>query len=88
MPPVLWLNATRRKAYEKLSLAPNQREEADAAIAALGNNPRPDGCKKLKGQLDGTYRIKICGGDFRVLYRVTDAAITLVEVVDRKDAYR
>lgn len=58
-----------------------------AAIDALANDPRPHGCKKLRNRAN-QYRIRI--GDYRVVYSIYDALVT-VEVVDidhRKDIYR
>lgn len=87
MPPVFWKNASCRKAYEKLPLTPAQRKEADRAIQALASNPRPDGCKKLSGKFDGSYRIAVCGS-YRVLYQVSAEEVVIVDVGDRKEAYR
>ena len=42
----------------------------------LGANPRPPGCKKLKGG-DKEWRIRV--GDYRVVYPIDDARL-LVEV--------
>lgn len=56
------------------------------AIYSLADNPRPAGCKKLKGR-DG-YRIRVA--DYRIIYEIQDS-ILLVDVVDlghRKDIYR
>lgn len=55
-------------------------------IESLAENPRPAGCKKLRGARD-LWRIRI--GNYRVVYQVDDA-ILLVEVRaigDRKDVY-
>jgi mRNA-degrading endonuclease RelE of RelBE toxin-antitoxin system len=87
VPPVFWKSPSRKKAYEKLPLTPAEREEADRAIQALGSNPRPDGCKKLSGKLEGVYRITVCRS-FRVLYRITAEEILIEDVGDRKEAYR
>lgn len=38
-------------------------------IKGLSTNPRPVGCKKLKGHQD-TWRIRI--GDYRVIYSIDD----------------
>jgi mRNA interferase RelE/StbE len=54
-------------------------------IHNLSRNPRPHGCKKLKGR-DG-YRIR--KGDFRIIYDIFDKILT-VEVIaigNRKDIY-
>lgn len=82
--------------YE-LRLARSARKELDALsdamlariarqLDALGTTPRPRGCKKLRGATD-LWRVRV--GDYRILYRVDDAA-SLIEVRairDRKDAY-
>jgi mRNA interferase RelE/StbE len=48
----------------------------DRKIMALAENPRPPGCKKLKGRKD-QWRIRV--GDYRVVYTIDDAKL-LVEV--------
>lgn len=55
------------------------------AIFNLSENPRPNGCKKLKGR-DG-YRIRI--GNYRVIYDIFDTKL-IIEIValgHRKDIY-
>ena len=56
-----------------------------AAIEALGTNPRPDGCKKLKGRLG--YRIR--KGDYRIIYEIQDTVliIEVIAVGHRKEIY-
>lgn len=56
-----------------------------ASIAALANNPRPPGCKKLKGRLG--YRIR--EGNYRVIYEINDKilTVTVIEAGDRKEIY-
>lgn len=56
-----------------------------AIILALAANPRPNGCKKLKGR-DG-YRIR--KGDFRIIYDIYDRilVIEIIAVGNRKDIY-
>lgn len=52
----------------------------------LASNPRPPGCKKLKGG-DHEWRIRVC--EFRVVYTIDDAKL-LVEVTrirHRREAY-
>ena len=56
-------------------------------IKCLGENPRPNGCCKLKGQKD-SYRIRV--GRYRIVYEIFDN-IVLVQVINvdhRKDVYR
>lgn len=62
------------------------REKILVAIESLENQPRPSGCKKLKGK-GGLFRVRV--GDYRVIYDVMDAVLVVlvVEVGDRKDIY-
>ena len=56
-------------------------------LKSLEINPRPTGCKKLKG-FDSLWRVRI--GNYRVVYAIEDV-ILLVDVRDvghRKDIYR
>lgn len=66
-------------------LADNQASRLIEAIYKLSNNPRPDGCKKLKGR-DG-YRIRV--GDYRIIYEIFDneLRINVVALGHRKDIY-
>jgi mRNA interferase RelE/StbE len=59
----------------------------DRKILALSENPRPAGCKKLRGHKD-VWRIRV--GDWRVVYIIDDAAekVTITRVSHRRDAYR
>lgn len=55
------------------------------AIYSLAENPRPQGCKKLKGR-DG-YRIRVA--DYRIIYEIFDD-ILLIDIIalgHRKDIY-
>lgn len=58
----------------------------DRKILALADNPRPAGCKKLKGYKD-QWRIRV--GDWRVLYTINDAAkfIVVTGVAHRREVY-
>jgi len=56
------------------------------ALDALPSDPRPRGCKKLRGTSD-LWRVRV--GDYRIIYHLDDG-VRLVEVRairDRKDAY-
>lgn len=55
-------------------------------IAALASDPRPSGCKKLRGSTD-LYRIRV--GDYRILYTIDDKGkVVIVQAVrHRKEAY-
>lgn len=56
-----------------------------ASIADLANNPRPPGCKKLRGRPG--YRIR--EGNYRVIYEINDKilTVTVIEAGDRKEIY-
>jgi mRNA interferase RelE/StbE len=58
----------------------------DRRIVALAENPRPAGCKKLKGYKD-QWRIRL--GIWRVVYIINDAAkrITITRIAHRRDVY-
>jgi len=55
-------------------------------IEALALNPRPRGCKKLRGEL-ALWRIRI--GDYRVIYSIDDAkkVVDITAVRHRSKAY-
>ena len=54
-------------------------------INSLSNNPRPSGCKKLKGR--SGYRIRI--GDYRVIYNIENKILTVfvIEIGHRGHIY-
>ena len=55
-------------------------------ISSLAENPRPPGCKKLKGYTN-LWRVR--SGNYRVIYSIEDQilVVEILEIVDRKDAY-
>jgi mRNA interferase RelE/StbE len=57
-------------------------------IESLSQNPRPVNSKKLKGNNEDIWRIRI--GDYRVIYHIADAIkiVTVRHIRQRKDAYR
>lgn len=66
------------------------RQEAiriKVAIDRLIENPRPAGCKKIKGS-ENSYRIRI--GSYRVVYLIVDSLliVTIIRIAHRKDVYR
>lgn len=56
-------------------------------IDSLAFNPRPAGCKKLRGTKD-EYRVR--SGDYRILYRLEEYSrqVFVHSVGNRKDIYR
>lgn len=57
------------------------------SIDALEENPRPPGCKKLKGTNENLWRIRV--GDYRVIYAIADEIkiVDVRKVGHRKDIY-
>lgn len=79
----------KRKVSKQIADLPDkERAKVIKAIESLGNDPRPNGCKKLKGQ-SGLYRVD-AAKDYRIIYSVEDSimVIEVLKVGDRKDVYR
>ena len=55
-------------------------------IENLAINPRPPGCKKLKGGID-EYRIRV--GDYRIVYTIDDAdwLVVVTRIRPRNEVY-
>ena len=85
MPYRLEIKDSARKQIARLS-KPDQRRVM-AAIAELGDTPRPGGVRKIVGA-DNAYRIRV--GDYRIVYEILNRVLTVyvVRVAHRKDAYR
>ncbi|WP_125616020.1 type II toxin-antitoxin system RelE family toxin [Specibacter cremeus] len=68
-------------------LDPQGRRRVAAAIELLADDPRPPGAKKLVGG-DGEWRVRT--GDFRVIYEINDAVLTVlvVAVGNRRDIHQ
>lgn len=83
MPYQLSIKPKAVKALEKMD-EPHY-SNIKTAIYKLADNPRPAGCKKLKGR-DG-YRIRV--GDYRIIYNIFDNILTVdvVALGHRKDIY-
>lgn len=58
----------------------------ETSLLELEENPRPAGCKKLKGR--SGYRIRV--GDYRVIYEIEDniLRVIIIDLGNRKDIYR
>ena len=75
-----------KKAQKQLDkFSDNIAEPIMDAIAGLEENPRPPGCKKLKGR-DG-YRIRT--GNYRIIYDIFDSEliVDIITLGHRKDIY-
>ncbi|MEY2857269.1 MAG: hypothetical protein RLZZ74_1581 [Cyanobacteriota bacterium] len=76
-----------RRAYKELAKLPQRDcKKVNIAINNLAINPRPSGCKKLKGR--PAWRIRV--GDYRIIYEISDQKliIVVVDVGHRRDIYR
>lgn len=69
------------------SLDRRQLARIDAAICALGDNPRPVGYEPLEGMKD-VFRIR--EGDHRILYSIDDEQhfVRIARVRHRRDVYK
>jgi len=77
----------KRSAIKELEALPLKvRRLIAARIAALAHIPRPPGVEKLSGR--DKYRIR--QGDYRVLFGIDDAAVTVtvVKIGHRREVYR
>ena len=56
-------------------------------LESLEIEPRPSGCKKLKGEA-AKWRIRV--GDYRVLYFIFDSTreVKVAAILNRKESYR
>ena len=78
----------KKSAEKELERLPIQAiKRISKAIDALTENPRPTGSKKLEGQKESLWRIRV--GDYRVIYQIEEV-IKIVEIRrigHRKDIY-
>jgi mRNA interferase RelE/StbE len=77
----------KKSAGKALDAIPaDDRERILEALAGLQENPRPAGCKKLRGR-EG-WRIR--SQNYRIIYDIDDGAkFVLVQVIGhRRDVYR
>lgn len=72
------------KALEHLQ--PRDKTRLLETIAALAENPRPSGVKKLAGH-EPLYRVRV--GDFRVIYAIRDNRLMVIVVLvgHRREVY-
>ena len=56
-----------------------------SSILSLTSNPRPPGCKKLKGRQ--AYRVR--QGDYRIMYEIQDKLLKIyvIPIGHRRDVY-
>ena len=53
------------------------QKRVGTAMRGLGDNPRPHGCLKLKGEEDA-WRIRV--GDYRVIYEIHDVLLLVLVI--------
>jgi mRNA interferase RelE/StbE len=84
-PYTVQVSKRARKELEKLPT--KVQAELAPVLRALAVDPRPEGCKKLKGY-DDLWRV--AAGEYRILYTIEDriVLVTVVRIADRKDVYR
>jgi mRNA interferase RelE/StbE len=80
----LEIKRSAQKELDALDDAPFAR--MDRKILALAGNPRPAGCKRLKGHRD-QWRVRV--GDWRAVYIIDDAArlVTVTRIGHRREVY-
>jgi mRNA interferase RelE/StbE len=80
---IIVLSKNAQKQLDKLT--DNIAEPIFVAIARLEENPRPAGCKKLKGR--NGYRIRT--GNYRIIYDIydTELVVDVITLGHRKDIY-
>jgi len=78
-----WAKSAEREFH---ALPVRQALRVGKVIDQLITEPRPVGCKKLKGYKD-LWRVRI--GDVRVIYLIADKIrlVRIERVADRKDVY-
>lgn len=86
MDKVYTLVINRSASKEIRNLSASARQRVLAAIEALAYDPRPRGCKKLRGT-ENDYRVRI--GNYRVIYQIQDQVVTVIvlKVGHRRDIY-
>ena len=82
----LLLKSSAAKELESVGSRPDRRRII-AKIAALGSDPRPQGCEKLAGY-DDRYRMR--RSDNRIVYLIDEhgSEVTVFKIGHRKDAFR
>ena len=81
------IEITRSAARQVRKLERVDQLRVAAAIDALGEQPKPDGCRSLKG-VPGAMRIRV--GVLRIIYEIHEARVIVVvlKVGHRRDVYR
>ena len=81
------IDPAARKELE--ALGRKVQRQIDRKITALAANPRPRGCKELKGKKNkGIWRVP--SGDYRIVYKIKQKRllVLIIRIRHRKDVYR
>ena len=80
------LSITETAKKELHRLPSRTRDRMRNSVGALADDPRPRGCKELRGV--DAYRVRV--GDYRVIYDVDDhsQALTILRIKHRRGACR
>ena len=81
------IRLTKSANEDLLSLPKIQMAKVYGKIEALSIEPRPAGCKKLKGFDEALWRIRV--GDYRVIYVIEDSikVLEVRKIGHRKEIY-
>lgn len=77
-----------KRALKELEPIPSKSSsQIISTINNLSFEPRPTGCKKLKGQKEYFWRIRV--GNYRIIYVIEDVIkiIEIRRIAHRKDIY-
>ena len=76
----------RRAQKELANISRENFDQIRDATQELGDNPRPEGCIKLRGR-DG-WRIRV--GNYRIVYEIDDdqMSVTVLNIGHGRDIYR
>lgn len=65
------------------------RQQIKKRIDALADDPRPPGCDKMEGVMDGPYEVyRVRQGKHRVIYSARPSEIIVLDIGHRKEIYR
>ncbi|NUN98856.1 MAG: type II toxin-antitoxin system RelE/ParE family toxin [Candidatus Omnitrophica bacterium] len=85
MPYSVEFTEAARKAF--LRLPAGVKAKIGSSIDSLGSNPRPRGCKKLRGE-ESMYHVRV--GDYRNVYEIRDRVllVLILRIGHRREVYR
>ncbi len=87
-PPRRYTVIVERQAEKALRRLPKDLlTRFDRLLLSLADEPRPAGCKKLRGY-ENLYRLRV--GDWRLIYAIEDdqLVVLVIEIAPRGEAYR